>query len=513
MEMTILDTNFDVVYFLDQYESILWVDKFYEPGTFELYTPITEGILKYAKADYYMRNPDSDHLMIIEDISIESDSESGDHLKVVGRSLESILDRRILWGKVNFKNTPLPQVIERLLNITMISPSMADRIIPNFLPFSPTDYDDTKIASIKITQEYYGDNLLEVISTLCKENEVGYKLILNDENEFVFSLYTGENRSYSQNKNSYITFSENFDNLIKSDYKDKNSQYKNVAFVAGEENDGNRKTKAVGVSTGLYRREMYIDAGDIKQEGHSTSSYMILLEKRGAEKLGETNKKREFDGKCETSKPYTYGTDFFMGDIVEIANEYGIEAAATITEFTWSYSSSGLETYPTFVAIEESIITGKNKLTTTLQFLQDNNTLGEWDDNVYAYSDLVFTINLDAYDRVVGITIDGKNSLNTDIVFSLGNIVAPSGDLILSGCTDGSSSTYRISQYDNGTEKAINYNGDTIITALDKTHSNDVRFTIKKTKTVDNLTLYPMVRLVTASNTFEPYDSTLQEDT
>ena len=103
MEFRVLDRNFQLVYVLDAYESMIWVDRLYEPGSFELYTPVTREIIDYCRPDNYVVNPESEHTMIIEDISIESDAESGDHIKVVGRSLESILDRRIVWKQTTIE--------------------------------------------------------------------------------------------------------------------------------------------------------------------------------------------------------------------------------------------------------------------------------------------------------------------------------------------------------------------------------------------------------------------------
>ena len=40
------------------------------------------------------------------------------------------------------------------------------------------------------------------------------------------------------------------------------------------------------------------------------------------------------------------------GDVVQVANEYGMEDAARVTEFIWSQSSSELKNYPTFKALD-----------------------------------------------------------------------------------------------------------------------------------------------------------------
>lgn len=512
MEMTILNSDFEAIYILDTYESFIWVDKMYEPGTFELYTPITEEIVKYAKPDNYIQMRDSEKLMIIEDISIESDIESGDHIKIVGRSLESILDRRIVWTQTNFKNTNLQTAVNTLLTNAIINPSIADRKIENFIFETSTD---PRITKLKLTKEFTGDSLLDIIQDICEENKFGFKIILNDNKQFVMSFFFGLNRSYSQSSLPYVVFSPSFDNIISSNYTDVNSQMKNVTLVAGEGEGKSRKTKVVGVKKGLARRELYTDARDLQKGSLSNANYLANLEKRGLEKLTEANKKRSFDGKCVTTEPFSYGNDFFLGDIVEIANEYGIESPATVTEFTWSYSSNGSETYPTFVAVEDSIITGKNKLVTSLEEMQADTTYsdGEWAANIWERSDFEYTVNQDTFERVVGITINGKNSSGSEINVVIGTIDAERTDLVLNGCSGGSSTTYGLAVRDDTAGRVLfySYDGDTVLTGLDLTHTITVRFFIKNGKTVDNLTLYPMVRYSDETSTFEPYDLTQEE--
>lgn len=352
MEFTVLNTEFQKIFILDVYESIVWVDKFSEPGTFELYTTVTQDILDNIKPDCYIVNPDSDHTMIVEDISIESDAESGDHIKIVGRSLESILDRRIVWTQTNIDGD-LQAGITTLINDAIISPSNSDRRISNFIM---TQSVDPKITSLTMDHQYTGDNLLDIITDLCEENKIGFKILLDDSNQFVFSLYVGDDRSYNQSTLPYVVFRPSFDNVINSNYTEKSSVLKNVALVAGEGEGTSRITRTVGTVTGLSRKEVYVDARDIRKENLSTEKYNAKLDSKGIDKLSEINKdKKEVDGKCETTLLYKYRQDFFLGDIVQMANEYGMESPSKVTEFTWSYSTSGFETYPTFTAEEEEV--------------------------------------------------------------------------------------------------------------------------------------------------------------
>lgn len=353
MELMILNTDFQYVYVLDSYESVIWVDKFSEPGTFELYTPISSDVIDYIRPGYYVQNSDSEHMIIIEDVSIESDVEKGDHFKAVGRSLESILDRRIVWSQTNIDGS-LKNGIKKLLNDAIVSPSNSSRKINNFI-YRLEDSDvSSDILAMVMDHQYTGDNLLDVVTGLCDENKIGFKITLNDSNQFVFELYTGTNRSYSQSLNAFVIFSPTYDNLINSNYTEYTSVIKNVALVAGEGEGTSRITRTVGSASGLDRKETYVDARDIRKENLTTAKYNAKLDSKGKNELIEINKDREtFDSNCDTNNMYKYRKDFFLGDIVQISNEYGMGKPSRITEFTWSYSTSGSETYPTFVGIEE----------------------------------------------------------------------------------------------------------------------------------------------------------------
>lgn len=346
-----MDTNFKMVSILDVFISFIWTDRYYEYGDFELYTRVSTDILSKIQSEYYLLNKESEHLMIVENIEIETDLEDGHTVKITGRSLESILDRRIVWSSTIISGN-IQDCIKKLLNDSIISPSISERKIDNFI-FDTSN--NSKITNTIIEEtEYNGDNLYEIISGLCSANDIGFKVVLNKSNQFVFSLYVGEDRSYEQTKNPYVTFSPEFDNLINSNYVESIQDYKNVTLVAGEKDDNDiLKTASTGNVSGLSRRELYTEATDInqKQEDDTTltdEEYKNLLIQRGNEALLKHKISVTFDGEFDATQMYTYNKDFFMGDIVQVANEYGIESKARIIEFIQSQDTNGYSMYPTF---------------------------------------------------------------------------------------------------------------------------------------------------------------------
>lgn len=353
MDLMVLNTNLDAIAVVDIYESFLWTDRYFQYGDFELYAPMSTDILTYFKQDYYLQRRGTDRLMIIEKILIETDVESGDHITITGRSLESILDRRVIWGQIMLSGN-LQNAIELLLDDCIISPANANRKIPNFIFKASTD---PAITSLTIEAQYTGDNLYDVIQQICEERGIGFKVTLNDSKQFVFELYSGVDRSYDQTNLPYVVFAPNFDNVISSNYMESKSSLKNVALIGGEGEGTARKYAASGNYVGLNRREMFVDARDISSDTDdktlTTEEYNALLIQRGKEKLSENKDITSFEGQMETSIMYKYGEDFFEGDIVQMMNEYGHNAKVRVLEVITSENEEGTSTYPTFQTITE----------------------------------------------------------------------------------------------------------------------------------------------------------------
>jgi hypothetical protein len=367
MNITIYDPTFEPVTIFDTYESFIWTDRYNEPGDFEIYTVLKPEYLSFFKRDYYVEIEDSEHMMIIENIETETDAESGNHLRISGRSLESILDRRIVWNQTNIEGS-LEKGIRQLLTENIIAPEIKERQIENFIFEDSTDI---RVTDLNMENQYTGDTLLEVIEDVCKDNDIGFKICLNDNNQFVFSLYAGVDRSYEQDVNEYVVFKPSYDNVISSNYKEEGESFKNVCLVVGDdrnfdadaqdetliinEDDKVKIARVVGYASGLSRRELYSNASGInKDEDMSEDEYKAKLDQHGTEELNKHMIKKTFDGQYETTKMFVYKRDFFIGDIVQVSDGFGNEAPSRILEFIWSHSASGFEAYPTFKGYDSS---------------------------------------------------------------------------------------------------------------------------------------------------------------
>lgn len=355
MDFYILNQKFEIVSILDDYKSFIWTDRYSSYGDFEVYIPEESSNITYVVLGNYVYSQDSDHLMIIDSITSEEDAEFGNYIKATGKSLESILDRRIVWEQTNLEGS-LESQIEKLIKDNIVSPSDLSRRIENFV-FKKTE--NEYISSLTIEAQFTGDSLYSAIKTLCDSVQIGFKITLSENNEFIFELYNGTDRSYKQETLPYVVFSPFFENLLDNTFLKSDRNFKNIALVAGEGEGKSRKTVVVGNvdAAGLSRRELYVDARDISSNDGTTTltpvKYNALLTERGNERLKEYKIDNVFDGEIETTLLYQYKIDFFMGDIVQLEDRRKNSSAARITEFIYSYDSSKISKYPTLTIIED----------------------------------------------------------------------------------------------------------------------------------------------------------------
>lgn len=385
MEALILNKKFQTLAIIDAYSSLIWTDRYDEPGDFEIDIPISNTPIDAVAEDNYIWIKDSDRLQIIENISIITDSEDGDHMIFDGRSLESILERRYVYFHEDI-DLEFQEGLRKLFNENAINPSDTKRKISK-LRFIWND--DPRLSELSLVGDYFGYSLLDITQTYCQLYGLGFKIIYNeDEDTFDFSLYYGEDRSYDQEKNVWVVFSDKYENLINSNYFESHKNLKTAAIISSDEDEIYGR-ELVDVDqypgmTGLNRRELYVEANDIrwpsievdedaireqypgsseeyinsmieeaweKEELNARKTLRDQLEQRVKEELAKTYITKTFEGTIEAVQQYVYGRDFFIGDIVQVRNKYGKEAVSRVSEVVRSYDKEGEIITPTFTTL------------------------------------------------------------------------------------------------------------------------------------------------------------------
>lgn len=400
MQIYILDKNYYRIGELSEQEDIVFNKRFNDVGYCALKVACDNEMFDLLKAGNYIYRYDDDMLCKIETATIDTDIEQGDYLTVDAVDMNNILAGRIVRWDVTYSGT-VGGFIKKLITDNVINPLndkgelITARKIANF------EFDDTNIAEFKETINVAKDtatkDLLQLIITTCKTYNYGFRVSLNIETrKLVFRLIKGKNKA-STNSQEYVEFSPNFANIISSHYKEDMSNYKNVVYVgykSANKDDENIyllslfEGQGSGQSEpqGEERREVYIDGtntsrelkyeelqalyGIVTKEGGSyyatvngekiavatfeitttdgvntekitatDFTYLKLIRIVGLNALAERVKTQEFSGEIDTVDTYKYKTDFGLGDIVYVDNEYGIGAPAQIIEVTESESA------------------------------------------------------------------------------------------------------------------------------------------------------------------------------
>lgn len=335
MYVNVYDNNMEQIGVIDVFTSLIWTKRYNDVGDFEIVMPLDDYIPTYIKPDNYVSlNEDLElgYYMIIETIYIDQDSENGLTLTISGRSLEILLDRRIVWDAVTYLSKETEEIIKDLISKSIINPNIEDRKISGFVYKDP----DEKVKSSKISVEFDGESLLDSAITLCSENNNSISVrYINDK--FVYQTYSGTDRSHDQTDVDEVLYSPTMDSLGSSRYLESIKNYKNVLQISN-----GTKTFTVGSSKGIERRERREISQNVTSQANANSIANLLLY--------QNRKTSALEGEA-INDVYIFGRDIFVGDIVQFANGYGIETKARITEYIYSQDMTGINNYPTFAII------------------------------------------------------------------------------------------------------------------------------------------------------------------
>ena len=353
MELLLLDKEFKICGIIDDFSSLVWNRKYYECGNFNLQIGIKYW--EQFRNAVYVYAKEFKETGILETLNYKTTTQ-GIEIQRSGRFLESKLFDRVINTTQNFKNQTTEDIVRNLVNTFVIN--SGDRKIPNLVLGERKGLGKTR------TMQMTGDNLLDKIYELCKEDELSIHLKYDFENsKMVLEVWQGLDRVDTQNENTWAIFSRNFENILEDEYSLDETKYRNYAYVMGEveektgtDSEGNeikskRRVDVIvnKINPGEERKEIYVDARDIQSEkkddeGNSIKipeiEYKEMLKERGIEKLNECNKVETSNFNINPISNLEYKRDFDLGDKVIYKNdELGFNIEKRIIGITESYEN------------------------------------------------------------------------------------------------------------------------------------------------------------------------------
>lgn len=352
MNIYILNGQLKVIAIYDFYKSLIWSNRYYKTGDFELQIPLNDDVKEKIKQDYFIfREIDYDNGIIYRPKIIERieliNNTMENSLLVSGRDATAILERRIIYP-TEILSGNYEECMCNLINAHACNPVDVKRKLDII------SVNNTGLITDTIDTQVTGDTLLQYIEKTSLDYKIGFRTDLDlNANKFIFKAFNGTDRTTG---NSKVVISRDYDNLIKDNYINDKEKYKNMAYVAGAGEGEERKLVTLNDDlSGIERRELFVDARDLQEKDQEGAiipeeEYLEQLRQRGSEKLSEN--KIDITNGCEADIDgiYKFNKDYYLGDKV-ICEGY-MKFNEIIVETTESNTAAGVKTELTFEEVE-----------------------------------------------------------------------------------------------------------------------------------------------------------------
>ena len=403
MQVYILDKQYNLLAAINEQEDIVFNKRFNDVGYCALKVECNEEMLELLQAGHYIFRYDDDMICKIVKPQIDTDIQQGDYLTVDAEDMNNIFAGRIVRWDVAYSGTVAgfikqllvenvinpKQPLRRIANFYFDESNFAEFTEKINVPKGTATQDLLQLIITTCKTYNYGFRVSLDIET----RRLRFRLIRGKNKATMQGTeYVEFSPNYANIISSHYAENEsNYKNVVYVGYKSANKDDENIYLLSVYEGQSDGKPEPQGEE----RREVYVDAtgtsrevdidtlqtmfnGNVKRnpasQGAETSgyyyvtvdgseqkvgtfevttsddvktekitvtdyTYLLLIRATGENKLAEHTKTQEFDGKIDTIDTYQYKVDYDLGDVVKIANEYGIEAAAQITEVTESENS------------------------------------------------------------------------------------------------------------------------------------------------------------------------------
>lgn len=337
----------ELIGIVDNAESIIWESVYYGTGRFEIYVQVTPQTVAMLAVGNFVTRPNDKNVGIIENLNITWTPQSGRMIIASGRFAKSLLDRRLIYNYKNYGITPtvssglVEVAVRKLVNDNIIASADSRRNIP-FIKLGVLQgigaviLDETGNPG-NIQTSY--DGLLDYTDILLQEYSLGsYMSIEKDTRNLLYNVFEGIDRSVGNAAgNAPLIFSQDYDNLLSSDYKYQTTALKTTALIGGEGEGAEQFCTTIGhYESGIFRREVFVDAksqsktykvestgagGEVVEveKTYTDAEYAALLKAHGYHNLSQRQIVQTFDGMVDVQhSDKVYGTDYWIGDIITI---------------------------------------------------------------------------------------------------------------------------------------------------------------------------------------------------
>lgn len=323
----VIDTDFNLLGEIDNYESLQFTRRFYRPGEFEMHIHLGKRHTEQLQQDRVICiNNQPNKAGIIRYREIAEDDKGIETLIIRGPTLGAVLDQRVtLADSYDRVRGSAETVMKHYVNNHMGNGIYATGIhSKRQIPFFAIAEDQLRGKETPWQTRF--EQLDRVMQEIAKWCDIGWQVSLDFANKkWLFDVLTGRDLTTNQRERPPVIFSHEYDNIQSQDYVDSRLQYKNIGYAGGQGEDEDRLIQMVGEAAGFDRREVFLDC--------SSAEDAVELSELGERSLAEQKRIQTFNGLILNTGSFRFEEDWDLGDIVTLQNKkWGLIMHSRITE-------------------------------------------------------------------------------------------------------------------------------------------------------------------------------------
>lgn len=371
----VLDENLRKKDILRKYTMAQFVEKAREVGTLKINAVYCDENLYLLdkNAVYYILYQQKNSYPLLAKIekAEKEDEEDADYANTIvieGRLISFLLTKRVINGTMTVSGNVMSAMKTMIENCFSKADNTSDRFVNIDVSLETSSSSINTSGTLQTTEKQItGGTLFEALSDFLEQGKYvikfypvveelhdlsrDYPKMTGETNISKFKciistgfyLLSGED---GEPQKDPVIISKSLSNVKRTSYSYNIQNDVNVAYVAGEGEDTDRKWYEIqkdesNTRKAWMREELWIDARDVqsKKDDDTTltdEQYEELINERASEKFAENEAVEEYDATMNTlDKRYVYGVDFNIGDWLPVRDaDLGITLLAQVTEVT-----------------------------------------------------------------------------------------------------------------------------------------------------------------------------------
>lgn len=353
---------------VNDWDSVSWVERYRDPGDFEIVAKLSTGLKDVLPIGTLISHTKTLDVMIVENHQISEETDVDPKLTITGRSLQTILDQRVVGQNWNWASPPASLAESEYTLAADYTWIQAALLINQHIKTGTVIMADDAIPSLVGAHSVSGTGVSEartlkrgsVLSRLLdilEVDDLGCRVIRR--HNFPGYPNAGANTTLlihdGDDKRNSVIFSVKNGDIDSADYLWSIKKLKTSALVTGKFVE----TMVHGPETGRDRRVMLVDGTDLDgyleeiPTGTDLTNIRAAMTVRGNQALKAQRQLALSRIDISATPTYEYRRDYNMGDLVSVDSSYGPVATMRVVEYVEIVDESGESSHPTLEILEE----------------------------------------------------------------------------------------------------------------------------------------------------------------